>query len=334
MTGARSQPRVSQAPRVGAAPSRRQQRGVALLVAIMLVALGTIIAAAMAYNNAMTARRAAATFEFDQALLVAEGAEALAAYGLQQQAQQNSPYIYPGQSWSQPLPPREVMPGVTLEAYLEDLQGRFNVNSLVGQNGQPNTPAIQAFQRLLTNVGLNPTWAEDLANWISNSPTAAYPDAPTDSVYLEMDPPYRMPEMPITSTSELMALQGFTRADFDRLAPFIVALPASVTQINVCSASPQLLDALTGVKQFSVDPAEFAKERQEAGTCFHTQADFLAGVSNPILKQELQTMTTQTSSWFRLTSFVSLGSAEFAVYTLLYADQGQVRPVMRSFTPN
>ena len=52
------------------------QRGIALLVAILLVAFGTIIAAAMAYSNAMTARRAAATFEFDQAVLVAEGRNA------------------------------------------------------------------------------------------------------------------------------------------------------------------------------------------------------------------------------------------------------------------
>ena len=51
---------------------------------MLLVALGTIIAAAVAYDNAMTARRATATFAFDQALLIAEGAEALAAYGLRQ----------------------------------------------------------------------------------------------------------------------------------------------------------------------------------------------------------------------------------------------------------
>src|SRR5438874_5246775 len=66
----------------GRAP--RGQRGIALLVAILLVALGTIIAAAVAYENAMSARRGAATYAFDQALLIAEGAEALAAYGLRQ----------------------------------------------------------------------------------------------------------------------------------------------------------------------------------------------------------------------------------------------------------
>ena len=37
--------------------SRHAQRGVALIVAILLVALGTIIAATVAYENAMAARR-------------------------------------------------------------------------------------------------------------------------------------------------------------------------------------------------------------------------------------------------------------------------------------
>ena len=39
--------------------TRGAQRGMALLVAILLVALGTMLAAAMAYENAMTARRGA-----------------------------------------------------------------------------------------------------------------------------------------------------------------------------------------------------------------------------------------------------------------------------------
>ena len=40
-------------------PGARRQRGLALLVAIILVALGTMIAATIGYENAMTARRGA-----------------------------------------------------------------------------------------------------------------------------------------------------------------------------------------------------------------------------------------------------------------------------------
>src|SRR5256886_14959737 len=71
--------RVNGVPQRSRHPGRapRGQRGIALLVAILLVALGTIIAAAVAYENALSARRGTATYAFDQALLIAQGAEAL-----------------------------------------------------------------------------------------------------------------------------------------------------------------------------------------------------------------------------------------------------------------
>lgn len=331
--------------------SLRRQRGVALLVAILLVALGTIIAAGMAYNNAMTARRAAATFGFDQALLVAEGGEALAAYGLTQQLKQNSPYIGPGQAWSQPLPPTEVAPGVTLEASMEDLQGRFNINNLVNNDGEtPNPTAIAVFQRLLQRLNMDPKWAYYAVDWIDQDSTPMSPDGAEDSVYMEMDPPYRTPNLPITSTSELMALPGFTRADFDRLAPHIVALPIG-TKINICSADPYVLDALSGVEQFTaIDPVQFAKDRQDAGGCFPPLNTFKVstanvtggtgtlggstGTPNGTQQTTPQDLVGQTSTWFRLSSFVTVGSTEFSVYTVLLSDTTGVRPMMRSFTPD
>jgi hypothetical protein len=42
-----------------------------------------------------------------------------------------------------------------------------------------------------------------------------------------------------------------------------------------------------------------------------------------------------TSQYFRLTSFITIGSAEFNLYSLLYQDgTGAVRPIQRSFTPD
>lgn len=346
MTARDSRARLPRVGRTGRVRRRDRERGVALLVAILLVALGTIVAAAMAYNNAMTARRAAATFDFDQALLVAQGAEALAAYGLQQQAHQNSPYIYPGQAWSQPLPPTQVIPGVTLAASLEDLQGRFNINNLVESDGEtPNQPAIAAFQRLLAMLNMDTKWANYLVDWIDKDTVPMDPDGAEDSVYMEMDPPYRTANLPVTSTSELMALPGFTRKDFDTLAPYIVALPIGVP-VNVCSASPYVLDALTGHVQFSAD-SEFGQTRQAAGTCFPTQQEVLTAMTNIAggasnggttsgnSQQSLSSLIAQKSSWFRLTSLITLGSTEFSVYTELYQDQtGMARPILRSFTPD
>jgi type II secretory pathway component PulK len=303
----------------------------------------------MAYDNAMTARRAAATFEFDQAVLVAEGAESLAAYGLQQTFKENLSYTAVGQPWSQPLPASEVTPGVTLEASLEDLQGRFNINDLVLTDGNtPNTAAIAAFQRLLTNLNLDPKLAYYIVDWIDKNTEPMDPDGAEDSVYMEMDPPYRTPNLPITSTSELLAMPGVTRAEFDTLSPYIVALPLGV-QINTCDAPGVVLDALTGHQQFSSDPQQFQQDRTANGGCFPSPADVLtaagdvqtgtvAGGVTPQgggVQQSISGLLTEKSNWFRLTSYVTLGTAEFSVYTLLYQDQtGMVRPELRSFTPD
>jgi len=80
------------------APATREaQRGIALIVAILLVALGTILASAIAYENAMTARRGSGTYAFDESILIAQGAEALAAYGIRQFFQGDPSHVYIGQ---------------------------------------------------------------------------------------------------------------------------------------------------------------------------------------------------------------------------------------------
>ena len=136
--------------RSGRLPPR--QRGIALLVAILLVALGTIIAASIAYENAMTARRGAAVLALDQSVLVGEAAEALAAYGLRAVWRSDKSHIYIGQGWDKPVGPVEVVPDVMLTAALEDLSGRFNLNSLVNSDGTVNQTNFAAFQQLLIGV--------------------------------------------------------------------------------------------------------------------------------------------------------------------------------------
>ncbi len=60
-----------------------RQRGIALLVAIVMFAIATTVAAAITYNKAMAARRAAATFTLEQAVQAGMAAEALAAIVLE-----------------------------------------------------------------------------------------------------------------------------------------------------------------------------------------------------------------------------------------------------------
>ena len=340
----------SRAQRQRRCAPRRAQRGVALIVAILLVALGTIIAATVGYENAMAARRGTATFAFDQSLLISEGAEALAAYGIRQFYQSDSKSVYIGQGWDKPVGPMEVVPGVMLEASLEDMQGRLNLNNLVKkEDGTPNAVYVNAFTKLLEMVGLEPKWAPMVVDWIDADIVPQNVDGAEDSVYMGQVPPYRTANRYITSTTELLALPGFGRDRYLALAPYIAALPQG-TMINVCTAKDKVLDAFLpqGQTEFSATVGQLGKNRTATSGCFPTLSNYQAAFGPPPANtapggptsgaNARQTATTyfgQNSAYFRLTSFITIGSAEFNLYSLMYRDgTGVVRPIQRSFTPD
>jgi general secretion pathway protein K len=312
----------------------QRQRGIALLVAILLVALGTMLAAKVAYENAMTARKGTSTFALDQAILIGEGSEALAAYGLRQIRQSDPTHTYPGQGWATPVGPMEVVPGVMLTAQVEDLQGRFNLNSLVQTDGTPDPVNVAAFTTLLELLGLEPKWAGLMVDWIDADIVPQNPDGAEDSVYMGQTPPYRTANRYITSASELLALPGFGYTRYKVIAPYVVALPVTA-KINICTASGLVLDAFLGEghTEFSADAAGLQQNRTSANGCFPTLANYQAAFPKNGFSGSTSTKFAQNSSYFRLTSFVTIGSTEFNLYSLLYQDQtGAVRAIQRSFT--
>jgi general secretion pathway protein K len=334
-----------------------------MLVAILLVALGTILAADIAYRSAMSARRATATLSFDEALLVAQGAEALSAYGLRavlsnsRAGTSGVADVTAQQPWAQPVGPIEVVPGVTLEAQLEDMQGRFNLNWLVTPNtsGIPGLPPSAtnggvsgsagtgtavpgkadpqmkaAFTKLLQSVQVDPKWVDMIIDWIDkdNQPET---QGAEDSAYMGQNPPYLAANQYITSTSELLALPGFGRDNYGKIAPFIAALPPSST-LNICTAKGHVLDAFRQETEWE-DEAALMKQRAGAPGCFPDSGTFSqsGGSSNT----NMQSHFKQTSSYFRLSSLVTIGSAEFNLYSLLYLDnQYFIHPIQRSFSPD
>jgi general secretion pathway protein K len=309
----------------------RRQRGIALITAILLVALATILAATIGYENAMSARRGTATFAFEQSLEVSKAAEAIAAYALRATRQQNHNTTFPAQPWSTPYGPVDLVPGVTLEAWLTDTQGRFNLNNLVNPDGSTNEDAVLVFANLLTALGLEPKWAPLMADWIDSDTVPNNPDGAEDSVYLSQIPPYRAANMQITSASEILALPGFGRDRYLKIEPFITALPQG-TLVNLCSASQELLNALgpNGTANFT-DAQNLAKNRTE--DCFPTRQDFDALFSDPTARQKADSMVTFISNYFTLTSIVTIGSTQFALYSLLHQEGDlRVRSIQRSFT--
>jgi len=313
---------------------RSAQRGVALLVALVLMALVAIITYDVWFSGLFEQRRTIAALSLEQGMQYALGAEIWAAEILQQDVQ-NSTQDHFAETWATPMPPIPV-DGGQIEGGLEDMQGRFNLNDLIDPStGAANPEAVEQFRRLLELVGLEQSWADKMVDWIDADNVPTIPEGAEDAVYMAQSPPYLAANVPITSTSEMLALPQFGIERYRKIAPFVAALPAG-TPINVCTAPGEVLDSLVqGFRQFSVDPKALAQQR--ASKCFPSLTDLQAAFPpnewQRILKANNGTsMVSDNTRFFRLTAVVTIGTAQFTLYSLLLRDKsGQVWPILRSW---
>jgi len=308
-----------------------RERGIALLVAILMFALATTLAAAITYSKAMAARRAAATFTMEQALQAGMAAESLAAIAIDNNGGAKQTHL--AQEWAQPLGPVEIEgTGVWIQAQVEDLSGRFNLNSVVKWDGtkfDTDEHQVEIFRRLLREVGLEDRWADLLVDWIDpdNQP---YGSGGEDTLYLSQNPPYRPPNTFITHPSELLALPGFGPERFAKIAPYVTALPIDAV-VNVCTASGPVLDATRNDGQTEFAQVDLPAQRKKG--CWPLPSAYLAGISDPKQTPLVTPLTGEKSSWFRLRTQVRIGTAEFVLYSVLFRElnTNRVRTVQRSF---
>jgi general secretion pathway protein K len=325
---------------------KSHQRGIALLTAIILVAVATIAATAIAWQSQLSARRGIAVFTVTQSLALAQGAEAMAAYALRDNRQKNPGVVSPGQSWAKPYGPVELDAGAVLEASLEDQAGKFNLNSVVmpatsGPSGAAALPAalgavplvqnpdaVAQFEALLEELKVDTQYAARLVDWIDSDSQPTFPGGAEDNFYLGEQPPHRTLNMPLTSVSELLAL-GMDRPSYDRLAPFVTALPVG-TKLNICTAPGEVLDAIAGQHSYALDTQTLRTQRTQF-KCYPDKAAYLSSVAST-RHNYVDRHTGTDSQYFRLRTWITIGTTRFTLYSLLNQDaSGQIRPILRTF---
>jgi len=327
-------------------PRRHRQRGVALIIALVLVALATILATKLTFDGFLERRRAIGVMAAEQALQFGLGAEALAADALAQDAQTSGQQTTLAAPWAQPSQPFPITPQDdpegesigTMQGQLDDMQGLFNLNNLARVvAGAPNTNALptqdpqplEQFQRLLVLVGLEPKWAAIARDWIDPDDIPGTPDGAEDQVYTSQMPPYRTGNWPMLSPSELMNLPGFGADRYRKIAPYVTALPSSTVPINICTAPAPVLESLAENLNGEYTPEVLANGRK-AG-CFPDLNAFRA-IVGPQNLAAINGRFGQTSQYFRLTTRITLGTTEFTLYSLLLrGNGGKITPLLRSF---
>lgn len=302
-----------------------RHRGVALVTAMLITTLATLLATNLAWDNALDVRRTMVLLNRDQALQVALGAESLVITVLHQDLEEGQT-DHLGEFWAGDLP---VFPidGGEVFGTIEDLQGRFNINNLIDAEGRIDPDALEQFRRLLNALGLDPRFAGITADWLDANQDAEFPDGAEDSIYTGIIPPYRSANQLLTSVSELAALEGMDKATFDTLRPHIAALPGR-TNINVNTATAAVLQSLD--ENMSPSDVEGLMLERESGGFGEIQTSFASLVTPDVLNR-----LDESTDYFQFRTVVRIDTVRITLYSLLLrGPNGDVTPIVRSLGTN
>jgi len=219
------------------------QRGVALLTILLLVVSITVVAGSMLASQKIAIRRSGLLFDQNQLLQDIDAGRQLAVTMIRADSNLNDTDSAQD-IWAQPIPPYTLAShSVSIE--LRDESGRFNINNLY-QGGAANTTALEVFQRLLTQLNLEPDIAIAILDW-QDADGEVYQDGGDEStVYAQQSSAVAtdaLPNQPFVSIDQLLEVTGVSAEILAVLRPYLTAVPYYVP-ININTASPVLLAAL------------------------------------------------------------------------------------------
>ncbi len=219
------------------------QRGVALLTILLLVVSITVVAGAMLASQKVAIRRSGLLFDQNQLLQDIDAGQQLAVTMIRADSKLNDTDSEQD-IWAQPIPPY-ALANHSVSVEIRDEASRFNLNNLYW-NGSVDTAALEVFQRLLTQLNLEPDIAIAVLDW-QDTDSEVYLDGGDESaVYsqqLNRSVDGALPNQPFVSVDQLQEVRGVSAEVLATLRPYLTAVPYYLP-ININTASPALLAAL------------------------------------------------------------------------------------------
>ena len=219
------------------------QRGVALLTILLLVVSITVVAGAMLASQKIAIRRSGLLFDQNQLLQDINAGQQLAVTLIRADAKLNDTDSAQD-IWAQPIPPY-TLGGHSIGIELRDEGSRFNINNLY-HNGAVDTAALAVFQRLLTQLNLEPDTAVAILDY-QDADSEVYQDGGDENVVYAQQSnrgaDTALPNQALLSIDQLAEVKGVDAQVLATLRPYITAVPYYLP-ININTASPVLLAAL------------------------------------------------------------------------------------------
>jgi general secretion pathway protein K len=299
------------------------QRGAALLLAMIILGLVTTLAAGMVWQQTRAVQVEAAERARAQAAWVLTGAldwaRLILREDLRSAQRRGSVYTSLGDSWATPLEEARLStflavdesnntdsgPEAFISGAIVDAQSRYNLRNLVDGKGQPVAVQVAALQRLADLVGA----PADLASKIANALAAALVPPNADNAADATIEPERL--------SDLRWL-GLDQATLQRLAPFVDLLPVR-SPVNANTAPAEVLvAAIDGLDLGSAARLVQTRQRDPFAALANVQAMLPEGAKvDP-------NRVAVFSSWFEVSGRLRLDERVLEEHSLLQRQSNRV----------
>ena len=318
----------------GYSSTAANQRGMAIISALLITAVVAVIAAGMLSRQSVFTRSLDAEQSRLQGTAVLLGGLEISRQLLWDARRQDA-LTRLDQPWAQPIKNAGLNAGRgSFEGQLEDQQGKFNLRNLLA-NEQVDVGQLRSFEQLCAMIGIE----AGLAQRISHRVIAAYPrrervqgaaqsrfdsGRATSPDALGQSVPATQPML--RSLEDLRGIEGVNDRVLVRLSQYMSVIPAN-TWVNSNTASAEVLAAV--VPGLSLSQARALVETRDRGQWFINRGDFINRLRSPqVTVDELNVGIT--SEWFVLHGHARRDKRRVSLDALLYRPEGEMPRVIWS----
>lgn len=292
-----------------------KNKGAALITALFIMTLVAIAATAMSVSLDISIKRTALVINSTQLYYAAEGVQ----YWAKSTLLANTAKISKDNQTIDKMPQSFAsvnQGGIVVSGKIQDAQSFFNLNNLSKKSALPQfILLLKAIDPQLTQTKAK-SIAQAVADWVKLKSSVKSSSQYTET-YAKMSPPYQAAYRPMTSPSELRLVSGITPKLYEKLKPYVVALPTD-TDININTASAQVLMTLgAGITQQQANT--LVGLRKSLGG-FKTIKDLTNNETFKQLNIPASGITLQ-SEYFLSTAHASRAKQHLTLFTLLHRQQ-------------
>lgn len=322
---------------------RPREKGAALLAVLLLVAVTGAIAAAAMEKLRLSRAVAMNAVAIDQARAYAHGIEQIAILIIEDMTTESPNRTILAGGWNGGVRRVPLPNGGIAEARLTDGGNCFNINSVA--EGDPRTrltrreAGVGQFAGLMSALGLPEGEAVRIAgaaaDWVDSDSVPGSLGA-EDGFYASAALPYRTANTLFADIGELRAVAGMTEAYYDRLRPWLCALPvAELSPVNLNTLLPDQapLLAMLAPGQLSIETARrVLASRPTNGWANQIAFWRIEAMSEVNVSLDVQLQPQLRTVWFAIDTRVELAGSLFSERVLVDARLQPSRIVQRRWS--